>query len=61
MTPSQERTYQLLNTITLMDKRIDLCQQRMDLVKQQRELYRQELIKRFPDLEKDEEFKEKKL
>ena len=59
MIPEQERTYRIINTITLMDKRIDLCQQRMDLLKQQRELYRQELIKRFPDLEKDKEYQKR--
>lgn len=59
MTPEQERTYKIINTITLMDKKIDLCQMKIDILKEEREKYRQELIKRFPGLEKDKEYQKR--
>lgn len=59
MTPEQERTYRIINTITLMDKKIDLCQMKLDILKQERELHRQELIKRFPGLEKEKEYQKR--
>ena len=60
MTPEQERTYKIINTITLMDKKIDLCQMKLDILKQEREKYRQEIVKRFPNLENDEEYKKRR-
>ena len=59
MTPEQERTYKIINTITLMDKQIDLCQMKLDILKQEREKYRQEIIKRFPNLENDKEYQKR--
>ena len=59
MTPEQERTYKIINTITLMDKKIDLYQMKLDILKQEREKYRQEIIKRFPNLENDKEYQKR--
>ena len=59
MTPEQERTYRIINTITLMDKKIDLCQMKLDILKEEREKYRQEIIKRFPNLENDKEYQKR--
>ena len=59
MTPEQERTYKIINTITLMDKKIDLCQMKLDILKQEREKYRQEIVKRFPNLENDKEYQKR--
>ena len=59
MTPEQERTYKIINTITLMDKKIDLCQMKLDILKEEREKYRQEIIKRFPNLENDKEYQKR--
>ena len=60
MTPEQERTYRIINTITLMDKKIDLYQIKLDILKEEREKYRQEIVKRFPNLENDEEYKKRR-
>ena len=59
MTPEQERTYRIINTITLMDKKIDLCQMKLDILKQERKNYRQEIVKRFPNLENDKEYQKR--
>ena len=59
MTPEQERTYKIINTITLMDKKIDLCQMKLDILKEEREKYRQEIVKRFPNLENDKEYQKR--
>ena len=59
MTPEQERTYKIINTITLMDKKIDLYQMKLDILKEEREKYRQEIIKRFPNLENDKEYQKR--
>lgn len=59
MTPEQERTYKIINTITLMDKKIDLCQMKIYILKEEREKYRQEIIKRFPNLENDKEYQKR--
>jgi hypothetical protein len=59
MTPEQERTYKIINTITLMDKKIDLYQMKLDILKEEREKYRQEIVKRFPNLENDKEYQKR--
>lgn len=59
MTPEQERTYRIINTITLMDKKIDLYQMKLDILKEEREKYRQEIVKRFPNLENDKEYQKR--